>query len=294
LTVLREDQRVATPADPVAAEARLVSSRYFQTLGLTIRQGRTFAPGEPSRPIVAVVNEAMARRLWPGASPLGRTFRVNETDAEPVEVIGVVADIVDASSTRRPQPAFYRLFPHEYAAQMSVVLRVQGEPGPVYADIRRAIREVNEDLSIMELRTIDEALDDRAGQRQNPATILAVVGLLGLLLSAVGLYGVVAYGVRERARELGIRLALGARPADVRRMVLRQGFTVVGLGLASGLAASAVLTRVARSTVFGVGSLDAASLAAVCAVLIAAGFAALYLPARWAAALEPAQTLRSE
>jgi ABC-type lipoprotein release transport system permease subunit len=101
-------------------------------------------------------------------------------------------------------------------------------------------------------------------------------------------------GVRERARELGIRLALGARPADVRRMVLRQGFTVVGLGLAIGLAGSAALTRVARSTVFGIGSLDAASLAAVCAVLIAAGFAALYLPARWASALEPALTLRSE
>jgi ABC-type antimicrobial peptide transport system permease subunit len=119
-------------------------------------------------------------------------------------------------------------------------------------------------------------------------------GLLGLLLSAVGLCGVVAYGVRERARELGIRLALGARPADVRRLVLRQGFTIIGVGLAFGAAATAALTQVMRSSLFGVDPLDPPTLATVCAVLTAVGFAALYLPARWASRIEPAQTLRAE
>jgi predicted permease len=280
---------------PAAAAAMAVSSRYFQTLGLTIRQGRAFDDAEPSRPRVAVIDEAMARRLWPDASPIGRTFRLNREDAEPIEVIGVVSNTEAGSRARPPQPAFYQPFPHEYAARMTIVLRVQGEPGPFLAEVRRTIREVNQDLSIVDLRTVDELLAVRAEQRRIPATALALVASLGLLLSAVGLYGVVAYGVRERSRELGIRLALGARPADVRRLVLRQGgFTIVGIGLAIGIAATVAFTSVMRSTLFGIGSMDPTTLAAVCAVLLAAGFAALYLPARWASALDPAQTLRSE
>jgi ABC-type antimicrobial peptide transport system permease subunit len=177
---------------------------------------------------------------------------------------------------------------------MTIVMRVQGDPGPFFAEVRRTIREVNRDLAVVDLRTIDEFLDNLAAQRRIPATAFALVGLLGLILSAVGLYGVVAYGVRERSRELGIRLALGARPADVRRLVLRQGFTIVAIGLAIGAAGTAAFTQVVRSTLFGVGPMDPATLVAVCAVLMAAGFAALYFPARWASGLEPAQTLRSE
>lgn len=293
---LRPGRTVAVLADDsqAPAAARVVSSRYFQTLALTIRQGRSFDSREPSRPLVAVVNEAMAHRLWPNAPAVGRTFRLNRADAEPIEVIGVVANIGEGSLDQRAQSAFYQPFTQEYAARMTVVMRVQGDPGFFFAEVRRTIRDVNQDLSIVDLRTMDQVLDDLAGQRRIPATALALVGLLGLLLSAVGLFGVVAYGVRERARELGIRLALGARPADVRWLVLRQGFRIVGIGLAIGAAATVALAHVARSTVFGVGALDPATFATVCAVLMATGFAALYLPARWASGLEPAETLRSE
>jgi ABC-type antimicrobial peptide transport system permease subunit len=114
------------------------------------------------------------------------------------------------------------------------------------------------------------------------------------LLSAVGLYGVVAYGVRERAQELGIRLALGARPVDVRRLVLRQGFTIVGIGLAIGVVGTTAIAQVLRNRLFGAAVMDPTMLLAVGAVLLAASFTALYLPARWGSALEPAQTLRSE
>jgi putative ABC transport system permease protein len=164
----------------------------------------------------------------------------------------------------------------------------------VFADIRRTIRDVNEDLSIVDLRTVDDWLDLRADQRRIPAAALTVVGLLGLLLSAVGLYGVVAYGVRERTRELGIRLALGARPADVRRLVLRQGFTIMGVGLAIGTAATLAFAQFVRSTLFGVRTIDPLTLAVVYGVLVTTALAALYVPARWASAVEPAQTLRSE
>lgn len=140
---------------------------------------------------------------------------------------------------------------------------------------------------------MDEWLHSLAGQRRIRATALALVGLLGLLLSAVGLYGVVAYGVRGRTREIGIRLALGARPADVRRRVLRQGLGIVGLG-GAGIGGTVTLAQVVRRTFFGLGPTDPATLATVCAVLLAAGCAALYLPARWASGLAPAETLRSE
>ncbi len=295
VTILPDSSVTARPSgERVSANAQVVSSRFFRTLGLTIRQGRSFESDEPARPRTAVINEAMERRLWPDTSSIGQTFRVNEPDAEPIEVIGVVSNTAEGSLDQPPQPAFYQAFPHEYAARMTVVMRVQGDPSHFFADVRRTIREMHQDLAIVDLRTIDEVLGSLGEQRRIPATAFGLVGLLGLLLSAVGLYGVVAYGVRERARELGIRLALGARPADVRRLVLRQGFTIVGIGLGIGAVATVALAQVLRRTMFGVGTADPTTLAAVCGVLMAAGFAALYLPARWASRLEPAQTLRSE
>jgi predicted permease len=283
---------ISTPGEPVVAAAMVVSPGYFETLGVTIRHGRSFTNAEPARPRVAIVNESMARRLWPGQSPLGRVFGTN--DGEPIEVIGIVPDVEERSFNRGPQPTFYQLFPHEYSARMTILMRVQGDPGPFFGELRRTIREIHRDLSIVDLRTLDQVLDASAAQRRVPATILSAVGLLGLLLSVVGLYGVVAYGIRERAREIGIRLALGARPTDVRRMVLRQGFTIVAIGLSVGGVGAIASAQALRRLLFGISPFDPPTLAAVCAILLVAAFGALYLPARWASRLEPAQTLRDE
>jgi putative ABC transport system permease protein len=270
----------------------VVSPDYFKTLGVAIDHGRSFANAEPARPRVAIVNESMARRLWAGESPLGRVFGANT--GEPIEVIGIVPDVGERSLNQRPQPTFYQAFPHEYSARMTVLMRVHGDPGSVVGELRRTIREINRDLSIVDLRTLDQLLDASAAQRRVPATVLSVVGLLGLLLSTVGLYGVVAYGVRERSREIGIRLALGARPIDVRRLVLRQGFTIVAIGLTLGGVGAIASAQVVRGLLFGISPFDPPTLATVCAILLVAAFGALYLPARWASRLEPAQTLRSE
>jgi putative ABC transport system permease protein len=282
----------ATLGVPVVAAAMVVSPNYFETLGVAIRHGRSFTNAEPARPRVAIVNESMARRLWPEGSPLGRVFGAK--DGEPIEVIGIAPDVGERSLNQRPQPTFYQAFPHEYSARMTVLMRVQGDPGSFAGELRRTIREVNRDLSIVDLRTLDQLLDASAAQRRVPATVLSVVGLLGLLLSAVGLYGVVAYGVRERAHEIGIRLALGARPIDVRRLVLRQGFTIVAIGLTVGGVGAIVSAQVVRRLLFGISPFDPPTLATVCAILVVAAFGALYLPARWASRLEPAQTLRGE
>ncbi len=292
--VARAGSRTDSAERTVSVGAMAVSPRFFRTLGLVMRQGRSFDEVEPSGASVAIVNEAMARRLWPDVSPLGQTFRIDPGGPERLEVIGVVSNIEEGTLDQPLQPAFYQPFPYVYAPRMTVVLRVQRDPTLVSGDIRRTIRDVNEDLSIVDLRAVDDWLDLRADQRRIPAAALTLVGLLGLLLSAVGLYGVVAYAVRERARELGIRLALGARPGDVRRLVLRQGFTIIGVGLAIGTAVSLAYAQFVRSTLFGVGTVDPVTLAVVCAVLVTTGFVALYFPARWASGVEPAHTLRSE
>ncbi len=166
--------------------------------------------------------------------------------------------------------------------------------GTTDAKARKTIRDVNADLSILDLRTLEDFVQIRAASRRIPAVSLSVIGLMGLLLSAVGLYGVVGYGVRQRARELGIRLALGARSSDVRWLVLRQGFTTIAIGFALGAAVTAFASRVLHSFIVGLGSLDARIVATVCSVLLAVGLAALYLPARWASSVDPLHTLRSE
>jgi predicted permease len=293
-TVMADTGLGAASAEPVVAAPMLISPRYFRTLGVTIRQGRGFDDEEPARPPVALINETMARRLWPQGSPLGRAFRIDRQESGSIEVIGTVTGGDERPHGREPQPAFYRPFPQEYSAQMTALIRTHGDPAPLFEEVRQTIRAVNSDLSIVDLRTLDELRDGIVRQRRVPATIVSVVGFLGLLLSAVGLYGVVAYGVRERTRELGIRLALGARPADLRRLVLRQGFTIVGIGLAAGTVGTIGTAQVVRRALFGISPPDPATFAVVCAVLLAAAFAALYLPARWASRVEPAQTLRGE
>lgn len=280
--------------EPIATAAMLVSPGYFETLGIAVRQGRGFSDTESSRPLIAIVNETMAQRLWPGTSPIGRTFRISAQNDEPIEVVGIVPDMRERSFSEVAQPTWYQPFTQAYSAQMAILIRVHGDAEALVRQVRETVRAVNHDLAIMDLRTLDQFVDGLVAQRRIPATMLVLTGLLGLLLTALGLYGVMAYGVRERAREMGIRLALGARPSDIRRMVLRQGLTITGIGLASGGAGILVVTRIVQRTLFGVDPLRASTLVEVSAVLTVTALVALYLPARWASGIAPAQTLRSE
>ncbi len=221
----------------LSASWTAVSPSCFRTLGLTIREGRTFSDNEAARPAVAVIDETMARR-WPNVSPLGRTFRINRAGSDPIQVIGVVAstrDPRDTSGGEPPRPAFYRPFQHHRSAHMTVILRTHGEAGGMFADVRRAVQAINPDLGnrrpprwIRSWKLPPSSAGCR--RRRSPRSACS-----GVLLSTVGLYGVIAYVVRSRAHELGIRLALGAQPADVRRLVLAQGFRIVGIGLSNRL-----------------------------------------------------------
>jgi putative ABC transport system permease protein len=271
----------------------VVGPRFFETLGLRLLQGREFdAAPLPQRQGV-VVNEVLAKRLWPDRSPLGRVFRLSD-GRESLEVIGVVSNTTVDSIAPGPQAQFYRPFPQEYAARMTILFRVHGDPDPILAAVRQTIREIHADLALLDLRTMETAIADLSGQRRRPAAMLTLVAALGLVLSGVGLYGVTAYGVRRRARELGIRLALGARPADVWWLVVRQGVTIAALGASGGWAAVAILWPLAQYTIFNATPTAATTVLPVCLVLMAATFAAPFMPARWASRRDPALTLRSE
>jgi putative ABC transport system permease protein len=206
-------------------------------------------------------------------------------------VIGVVRDA--AAAGEEPQPFFYQPFSQKYAPQMTLIVRTMHDA--VYVDaVRRAIQASSADLVVQGLRTLDEQIDIAAAPRRRSAAALAILSLVGLVLSCLGLYGVVSYGVGQRAREFGIRLALGACAGDIRWMVLRQGFRITAAGLIGGLALSVLVTRLLGMFLFGVGGGDPLLYAAVSAILAAASFVALYLPARGATRVDPAATLRSE
>jgi predicted permease len=280
-----------TQASPITAGWDVVSAEFFRVLDVPVVQGRGFAAREPVRPLVAVVNETMARRLRPDGSPLGARFRVDNASAETLEVIGVVRDAV--TTTDGPQPVFYQPFSQKYVPQMTLIVRRTHDEVPVDA-VRRAIRESSADLAVQGLRTLDEQLDIAVAPRRRSAAALAILSLVGLVLSCLGLYGVVSYAVSRRAREFGIRLALGARAADVRWMVLRQGFRMTAAGLVFGLALSILVTRVLGTFLPGVGGTEPVLVLAVSLLLAGASAAALYLPARGATKVDPASTLRSE
>jgi putative ABC transport system permease protein len=287
------DQRDRSSSSSLVG-SEVVTSEHFEILGIPVVQGRLFRITEPDLPLIAIVNETMARRLWPDGSPVGRRFRLRGESGPIVEVIGVAKNVKYRSLIEPARAVFYRPFSQAYSPSVTLLVRAQVPPAQAVSAIRTAIRATNPDLAIQSLRTLDEQRDTMLRFRRQAAVSLSIVCGLGLLLSSVGLYGVVSYGVRERARELGIRQALGARAADLRRMVMYQGLRLTAIGLAIGIALALTVSGALRAIVFGVSVRDPLTIAAVSIVYALVSMVALYLPARWATSVSPAATLRNE
>jgi predicted permease len=286
--------RAGAARQPFSAAASIVGADYFRTLDVPIAQGRGFRPTEAPQPLVAIVNETMAQRVAGSGSAIGQVFRLDGSGGPRVHIVGVVADLRMHSLGGPARPAFYQPFSQRYGASMTLLLRTRGDPASISGAIDRAVHDASPNLAIVDSRPVGVRLEAAAASHRDPAMFLLAVSMLGLLLSSVGLYGVVSYAVRQRARELAIRLALGARPLDVRWMVLRQGLGMIVLGLATGGLASVVADRLVRATMFGAGRADLSTVAVVFIFLMSAGVLALYVPARWASRLDPAQSLRAE
>jgi predicted permease len=271
-----------------------VSPGYFAELGLSIQQGRDFerADDDTSYP-VAIVSREVASRYWADGDAVGRRLRVAGAD-EWVEVIGVVADVRATSDTEEPAQMVYRPHAQDARRGMYFVSRTTQELSLVAGPVREAIWSVDPNQPVESIRTLERAHYEQRASKYALLTLFITFAVFALIMASVGIYGVMAYSVSQRKKEIGLRMALGAEAATVRWMVVRQGATMLGAGIFFGLVAAFALSRVLASIVQGVSATDAATFVGVPTLLAVVALAANLIPARRATKLDPAQTLRAE
>jgi predicted permease len=273
----------------------VVTPGFFATLGAPLVLGRDFDAGDRGDSnAVAIVNEAMARKFWPGQNPIGRRVKDIGPGDLGAEVIGVVRDVRMRSLRQPAQPMLFVPLDQFYLPRMTILIGSNAEPGALARAVARAVGQLDAGLPLFRVRTLSDKLGSSLGQERLLATLTSAFGALALLLAAAGLYGVVSYATQMRAREFGIRLALGAGAADVRGIVLGHGTRIAAIGLTVGLAIAALASRVVAALLYGISPLDPVSYAGAAALLFATVLVASLLPARRASRLDPMATLRSE
>jgi predicted permease len=273
-----------------SVNVRFVSADYFSTMGIPLTSGRTFAGTDRGRR-VAVISDKVARMLWPGQNPVGRKFERNPKDE--FEVIGVVGD-VRADADRPPVAMVYRPYWESAPRSVKVVARAIGDPRSIAGAIRSAIRGMDGDVPIPRMRTMAEVLDESVATRRFQMLLAELFAGIALLVAALGTYGVVSYSVARRRNEMGIRMALGAQPATLAGLVIRQGMFPVLLGLAGGLAVSLAGGRVLGSLLYEVSASDPVTMGGAVCLLALVGAAACLVPARRATRVDPLSVLRYE
>ena len=295
------------PADVTLVQWQAVSPGYFDVLAIPVLRGRPFAASDDARAVpAAVIDESLAERLWPGQDPLGKQiafeFRGQSVeDPRPLwrTVIGVVGHVRHYGFTeaRRPQvyaPVTQVPIWQDGERPMGLLVRTRRDPAAVTGAIRAAMGRVDPTVPIFEVRTMESVVADQLAQPRFSSVLLGAFAGIALTLAAVGIYGLVAYSVSRRTREIGLRMALGAARSDVMRMVVRQGMALVLVGLAIGLALALALARVLKSLLYEVSAWDPLTFAAVAVVLLGISLVASWIPARRATRVDPLAALRYE
>ena len=279
---------------------RLVSADYLPTVGASLRAGR-FLKGSDSAdaPPVVVVNDALAREYWPDGSPIGQRIDTGTGDGSPLwmTIVGVVEDIKERGVDYGAKPAVYVPFTQTRIAffqPSEVAVRTAAAPQALAPALQRVVWDIDREQPVSEIRTMDDIVDEELSGRQQMLSLVGVFAVVALLLAALGVYSVLSYLVSERRREIGVRLAIGADAHVVLRDVLAQSARLAALGIALGLAASAVATRWLGSLLFGVSPLDPRVLGGVSVLLMLVALVASVIPARRAASVDPMLVLRSE
>jgi predicted permease len=265
----------------------------MQTMSMSLRAGRFFddRDSEQSQRVV-VVSATMARNLWRNRDPIGQSTALS--DGREYTVVGVVADVPHGLE-QAPQPDVYlNMRQTDLWSVALLVVRAKRAPAPLIADIRAAMKGFDPAMASNEFTTLDQIVDRAIAPRRFITGILSSFSSFALLLVAIGLYGVIAYSVSQRTREIGIRLALGAQRGDVMRLVVGEGLRLAGVGVAAGLAAAFFVARVLQSQLFGVTATDPFSYAITALILGAMVLLACYVPARRAARIDPMEALRCE
>jgi len=295
-----EGRPLLPPGHRPVARQPSVSASYLQVLGIPLLRGRGFLDSDtPGTDPVVLVSETLAHRYFPDEEPLGHRISVGPDSWW--RIAGIVADVKTAGLSASPEPVIY--FPYRQLGRIDtgflgdnigILVRSVLEPAAIAPDVRRRITQLDSSISIGNLETMDSHLDRSAARPRLAALLLGGFAGLGLGLATVGLYGVMSFLVRWRVREIGIRLAIGARPRDVMRLVLRQSATVILAGAAVGTACALSLTRLMRGLLYGISAADPLTFFLAIAFLSAVGLMASYLPAREASTVDPMATLRSE
>jgi putative ABC transport system permease protein len=282
-------------ADEGNAQIRSVTPGYMETLRIPLRAGRFIeARDSESAARVALISETAARRFWPGENPVGKQLRlhINEPTRAPREIIGIVGDVRTRGLELDPVPVVY--VPHaQYGPEsMTIMVRTAGDAMQALPQLKSILKSIAPGVALSRARTLDEAVAANVAEPRFRTLLLSIFAIVSLALAAVGLYGVVAFSVNQRRAELGLRIALGADPSSVLRLVLREGMTPVAAGILIGLGGAAILARVMKTLLFNVDTLDPLTFGSVALTLAAVAFAACYVPARRATTVDPATALR--
>jgi putative ABC transport system permease protein len=269
-------------------------------MGIPLRAGRVFtASDRENSPAVAIVSEQLARQLWGDQDPVGRFVDADLPGVAPrVTVVGVVGDIRQSTLAEEPPPVLYLPYlqaPRTFFLQvMAFVVRTQADPASMAEVLRREVSKVDPNLPVYHVATMDQVVWTSVAEPRFQTLLLGAFSALALLLAAIGIYGVMSYSVASSIREIGVRLALGARAQDVASMFVRRGLLLTSAGLLLGVAGALALTRLLSNMLYSVTPTDPVAFIAALCVLVAAALLASYAPARRAAAVDPAVALRHE
>ena len=278
-----------------ASKKRVVTPSYFEALGIPLLRGRTFEESDRAgAPEVVIITAALAEKYWPGEEPLGRRVQFSWGPGDEQEIVGIVGDVRHDGLDQPMDGMIFRPSGQFPFPSMSVFVRASGEPLALAAAVRREIATLDSNLPLLGLRTMESVVTESVGSRRTTMRLMSGFALLALILSAVGMYAVTAQSMTQRTREIGVRMAIGAKGGDVIRMVLREELPVLALGLGVGLLSALAATRVLEASLFGISARDPIAFGASALVLVAAALAAILLPSRRAARLDPVRALRAE
>jgi predicted permease len=277
------------------ADARVAGGRYFQAMEIPLRSGRFFNEEDiAGKPPAVIIDEFMAEQLWPGKDAVGKRIHMVESDVPWLNVVGVVGRVKHESLDSDPRIAFYLPQTQYPSRAITLILRSQFDPSVLSPAVKKELRSIDPDLPMYSVRTMTERVEESLAQQRFSMLLLALFAGFALALATIGIYGVMAYLVNQGTREIGIRMALGATQREILNLVVSQGMTLAGSGVAIGVAAAFVFTRLMRSMLFGINAADPATFGAISLLLTVVALLATYIPARRAARVDPLLCLRSE
>ncbi len=292
-----EGNPVPHPGLELIGEYRVVTPGYFHVFGIPLREGTSLPETAPANhPPMVIINETLARVAWPNGNPLGKRVKLASywQEASWYTIAGVVGDTRHASLDTSPRPQVYVHHASDAKEQMAIVLRVSGNPALLTAPARSVVHAIDPNQPVARVRTMDEIMTTAIATRRFHMFLVGIFAALAVTLSVVGLYAVISFSVAERIHEMGLRLALGAQPANLLTLVLREGLTLVATGAAVGIGVALVLTRFLETLLFGVHARDLPTFVMAPSLLFAAGILGCLAPARRAMRTDPAIALRSE